>query len=113
MHNSRRTSLRNIMNQSAAWLRVLAIAIVLGPIVGCGESDKEPRLGRRTLDLTEVPEEIRSAAAKRLPDVEFSDAWKNLDRDGKLHSYEIRGKNKDGKTREARVSPTGEILEVE
>jgi hypothetical protein len=39
---------------------------------------------------------------------------KDLELGGKLHSYEIRGKNAaDGKTREVRVSPTGEVLEME
>ncbi len=46
--------------------------------------------------------------------MKLNEAWKNLASGGKLHSYEIRGKNAaDGKTREVRVSLTGEILEME
>ena len=57
---------------------------------------------------------MRDAASKAVPGVKFDEAWKNLDREGKLHSYEIRGKNPaDGKIREVRVSLTGEILEME
>ena len=57
---------------------------------------------------------MRTAASKAIPGVKLNEAWKNLGRGGKLHSYEIRGKNAaDGKTREVRVSLTGEILETE
>ncbi len=53
------------------------------------------------------------AAKAKVPGVKFEEAWKNVDREGKLHSYEIRGKNAKGKIREARVAPSGEILELE
>jgi hypothetical protein len=46
--------------------------------------------------------------------VTFSDAWQNLNSKTRaLHSYEIRGRNANGKVREVRVSTTGEILELE
>jgi hypothetical protein len=54
-----------------------------------------------------------NAARQALPGVEFADAWKNMDKDSTLHSYEIRGRTKNGKIREVRVSPSGEILEME
>lgn len=55
-----------------------------------------------------------AAATKAIPGVKLDEAWKNIALGGKLHSYEIRGKNPaDGKTREVRVSLTGEILEQE
>ena len=61
-----------------------------------------------------VPALVRDAARKAIPGVNLNEAWKNLDREGKLHSYEIRGKTAaDGKIREVRVSLTGEILEME
>jgi hypothetical protein len=57
---------------------------------------------------------VRDGAKRAIPGVDFNEAWKNLDRLGRLHSYEIRGKNvADGKIREVRVSLTGEILEME
>ena len=60
-----------------------------------------------------MPEPVREAARKAVPGVKLDEAWKNLDREGKLHSYEIRGRNPaDGKIREVRVSLTGEILEI-
>jgi hypothetical protein len=69
---------------------------------------------KQAVKIDEVPETVRTAAGKAIPGVKFNDAWKNLDREGKFHSYEIRGKNEaDGKIREVRVSLTGEILEME
>ena len=69
---------------------------------------------KQAVKFDEVPENVRAAATKAIPGVNLNEAWKNLERGGKLHSYEIRGKNAaDGKTREVRVSLTGEILETE
>ena len=88
----------------------LALLAAIG-LSGCDSTSG--RLSKQTTNVADVPTNVMDAAKKELPDVEFSDAWKNVDRDGKLHSYEIRGRTKNGKTKEARVSPTGEILEVE
>jgi hypothetical protein len=80
-------------------------------LFGC---DRESaRLSRQTTTIAEVPDDVMNAARQAIPGVEFSDAWKNVEKDGKLHSYEIRGRTKNGKIREARVSPSGEILEME
>jgi hypothetical protein len=82
--------------------------------VGCGEHDQPPEITKQAVKLDEVPELVRSSATKAIPGVKLNEAWKNLGPGGKLHSYEIRGKNPtDGKTREVRVSLTGEILETE
>ena len=89
------------------------VPVLLLLLAGCSDSDSTDRLGRRSMSLADVPASVRAAAEKQLPDVTFADAWKNVERDGKLHSYEIRGKNNNGKTREVRVSPSGDILEVE
>jgi hypothetical protein len=57
---------------------------------------------------------VRDAARKAVPEAKLDEAWKNLDGEGKLHSYEIRGRNPaNGKSREVRVSIKGEILEQE
>jgi hypothetical protein len=90
---------------------VVSCAVMLG---GCGEHDEPPGLTRQTVAFDGVPESVRDAARKAVPGVKLDEAWKNLDREGKLHSYEIRGRNPaDGKIREVRVSLTGEILETE
>ena len=70
---------------------------------------------KKSVAFNDVPESVREAARKALPPgVKLDEAWKNLDREAKLHSYELRGRNaSDGKIREVRVSLTGEILEME
>jgi len=89
------------------------VAAVFG-FQGCGEHDELPDITKQAVKFDDVPEVVRAAATKAIPGVKFDEAWKNLAREGKLHSYEIRGKNAaDGKTREVRVSLTGEILEME
>ena len=88
-------------------------AVVFG-FQGCGDHDEPPEMIKQAVKFDEVPENVRTAASKAIPGVKLNEAWKNLERGGKLHSYEIRGKNAaDGKTREVRVSLTGEILEME
>jgi hypothetical protein len=81
---------------------------------GCGDPDLPPALTKQAVKFDDVPEQVRAAAKKAIPQVTLNEAWKNIDREGKLHSYEIRGKSPaDGKTREVRVSLTGKILETE
>jgi hypothetical protein len=72
-------------------------------------------MSKQAVVFEEVPELVRDAARKRLPrGVKINEAWKNLDREGKHQSYELRGRNAaDGKIREVRVSLTGQILEEE
>jgi hypothetical protein len=89
------------------------VAVVFG-FQGCGDHDEPPEMTKQAVKFDDVPANVRTAASKAIPGVNLNEAWKNLDRGGKLHSYEIRGKNAaDGKTREVRVSLAGEILEME
>jgi hypothetical protein len=97
---------------------LFSIIVGLAPIVlvigGCDDGDLPPGISKKAVSFDEVPEALRAAARKTIPGVEFKEAWQNLDGQGKLHSYEIRGKQaSNGKIREVRVSPTGEILESE
>ena len=95
-------------------LVALVVACAVAALGGCGEHDEPPGLTKQAVAFDEVPGPVRDAARKAVPGVKLDEAWKNLDREGKLHSYEIRGKNPaDGKIREVRVSLTGEILEAE
>jgi hypothetical protein len=92
---------------------LVLLAVVL-PFPGCGEHDEPPGTTKQAVNFEDVPENVRAAASKAIPGIKFNEAWKNIERGGKLHSYEIRGKNPaDGKMREVRVSLTGEILEQE
>ena len=93
---------------------VLLVFTPLCFLQGCGEHDYPTGMTKQAVKFEDVPENVRAAAKKAIPGVTLNEAWKNLEREGKLHSYEIRGKNAaDGKTREVRVSLTGEILETE
>jgi hypothetical protein len=88
--------------------------LTLALVSGCGEADLPPGLTKKAVQINEVPEPIRVAAKKAISGVDFNEAWENLDSQGHLHSYEIRGrKASDGKIREVRVSTSGEILESE
>jgi hypothetical protein len=93
-----------------------AIALAASAILaqGCGDHDLPPGVTKKAVKFDEVPENVRSAAKKAITGIDFNEAWQNLGSEGKVHSYEIRGKNAaDGKIREVRVSLTGEILEQE
>jgi hypothetical protein len=71
-------------------------------------------LTKQAVAFGDVPENLRKAAQKELPGLKLDEAWKNLGPEGKLESYELRGKNPaNGKIREVRVSLTGAILEKE
>jgi hypothetical protein len=99
------------------WLRrasVFMFVVSLALVAGCGEHDEPAGLRKKVIELDKVPAAALKAAAKELPDVKLEDAWENVDAEGKLHSYEIRGLNpKSGKIREVRVSREGKVLEVE
>jgi hypothetical protein len=97
---------------------LFSLIVGLAPILlvsgGCDDGDLPPGISKKAVSFDEVPEALRAAARKTVPGVDFKEAWQNLDGQGKLHSYEIRGKQaSSGKIREVRVSPTGEILESE
>ena len=104
----------NALAGQAHILKATALCFAVFGFPGCGEHDEPPELTKQAVKFDDVPENVRNAATKAVPGVKLNEAWKNLGTGGKLHSYEIRGKNAtDGKTREARVSLTGEILETE
>jgi len=95
-------------------LGAVALVAALLWFAGCGDRDQQPEMTKQAVKFDEVPAPVRDAAKKAIPGVGFNEAFKNLDREGKLHSYEIRGKSAaNGKIREVRVSLTGEILEME
>ena len=98
-----------------SFIPVLMIGLsLLGFSIGCGEADLPPGITKKAVAYDEVPEALRNAAKKAIPSVDFKEAWQNLDGQGQLHSYEIRGRQaSNGKIREVRVSLSGEILESE
>jgi hypothetical protein len=104
-----------LVNSACRFWPVLALGVSLSALAaGCGDSDQLPGITKKAVAFDEVPDALRTAARKAVPKVDFKEAWQNLDSQGKLHSYEIRGRQtSDGKIREVRVSLTGQILESE
>src|SRR5260370_13998216 len=93
---------------------VVAAALLLQASPGCGEHDEPPGTTKKAIALDKVPKAVNGAAARTLPGVKIGEAWENIDREGKLQSYEIRGRvPSSGKIREVRVDPSGKVLEVE
>src|SRR5262245_41540525 len=77
-------------------LRLLLASVVAcsaaSVVAGCGDADLPPGLTKKAVSIDDVPEALRAAAKKAIPRVDFREAWQNLDDQGKLHSYEIRGR---------------------
>jgi hypothetical protein len=99
-------------NRRARYAPKWALAAAL-LAAGCGGEHDEPAFGRHKVELSEVPEPVMKAAKKELPQITFEDSWQNLDPSRKVVSYEIRGRAKNGKIREVRVSTEGKVLELE
>ncbi len=73
-------------------------------LVGCSDSNSKAEV----VPIDQVPAPLVKVARQQLPDVTFDHARKLAN-----GTYEIRGKNKQGKIREVEVSATGEVLEIE
>lgn len=83
------------------------IAIFSLALFGCGEAPM-PGRGITVMKLEDVPPELVKAAQEKLPGVTFDTAWRKAS-----GTYEIRGKQKNGKIREVDIEPNGTIVEVE
>ena len=83
---------------------VMMLALTLLFVVGCGE--KTPK--GENVELDKVPEAVMKVAKEKLPDVKFEQAWKTPN-----GNYEVRGKNKAGKTRDIQVKPDGTVVEID
>ncbi len=70
-----------------------------------------PPKGDEPVPIDKVPPLVMETARKELPGFTFDTVFK-MKVDGK-DVYEVRGKDKRGKTREVEVSDTGKVLEVE
>lgn len=82
--------------------------ILLGLALGCaGESP----IRDEPVPIDQIPAVAMEAAKKALPGYTFDTAFK-LKVDGQ-DVFEIRGKDRKGKTREVEVTPAGEVLEIE
>ena len=61
--------------------------------------------------LDNVPAAVLKSARAELPGVEFKEAWK--EKVAGEDAYEVRGRTREGKTRDVKVSASGKILEVD
>lgn len=92
----------------------LVAACLAAVAIGCGEPERgRDRLSKNVVPVEKVPAELMEVAKKELPEVTFDSAWQNLTKSGELNSYEIRGKQSNGKVREVRVGLDGKVLERE
>jgi hypothetical protein len=93
---------------------VIAIALLMPALPGCGEHEEPPATTKKAIALDKIPKAVNGVAARTLRGVKIGEAWENIDRAGKLQSYEIRGRvPSSGRIREARIDPSGKVLEVE
>jgi hypothetical protein len=91
--------------------RALPALLLAALLAGCAETPPPRREAPESVELSEVPEGVLAAAREALPGVEFEQAWR--DEEGGGLAYEIRGTDDRGKTREVKVSASGEVLETE
>ncbi len=83
------------------------LSLVASVFPGCGETLEAPE----PVAMQNVPESVMQVAVKTMPGVRFEHAWK-ITVDGK-EAFEMKGKDKRGKTCEVEVSSSGEVIEVE
>lgn len=89
-------------------MRTVAAAVFAGllavALAGCGEKKAQ----KTTMELKDVPPEIMKVAKEKLPGVNFDAAYREPN-----GSYELRGNDKTGKTREIDIKPDGTVEEVQ
>lgn len=83
-------------------MRSVLVLLTCIAITGCGGGSAE------VVTIDKVPEAILKAAQKELPEVTFENAIKHSD-----GSYEVRGKDPNGKVLDVEFSPGGEVTEIE
>lgn len=86
---------------------LLILSVLLLLVTGCGEVFEQTEM----VPIDKVPEIVMTVAKEKLPGVKFDTAW--TEKDGDKTVYEVRGKSKDGKTRDIKVTPEGTVLEVD
>ncbi len=91
-------------------LRRSLLMTLLLALPACGSPEPIAKVPD-SIALDKIPAEILAEARNQLPGVEFEQAWIEQE-DGKT-AYEIRGRDDQGKTREVKLSATGELIEIE
>jgi hypothetical protein len=84
-------------------MRRFAPACTAVLLLGCGGGSSS-----QAIPLDQVPPAILKTSQEKLPEVKFEQAVKRSD-----GSYEVRGRDKNGKVRDVEFCPNGEFVEVE
>jgi hypothetical protein len=84
--------------------RLAVLLLAMGCSKAAGPKDQ-------AVPIDQVPQAAVEAAQKQLPDIKFQTAWKK--KVGDEDVYELRGKNAQGRVREAEVYADGRIYEIE
>ena len=82
--------------------RAICSAVIL-LLVGCENSSRD-----QAIPLEQVPAAMVKTAQEKLPQVKFEQAVRRGD-----GSYEIRGRDKQGKVRDVEMNAAGQVTEVE
>lgn len=86
-------------------MRRLVLVALLGiAAVGCGGSGS----GKSSMKMEDVPPDVMKAAKEKMPEVSFTEAFREKNGD-----FELRGKDKKGKVVEIDVSPDGKTTKIE
>ncbi len=85
--------------------RLMFCCLLLGTLstFGCAKAEKA-----KPLPIEEVPADFMKTAKDKLPDITFDQALKRAD-----GSYEVRGKDKNGKIRDIDIAADGTVLAIE
>jgi hypothetical protein len=84
--------------------RLFLAAVLTIAAAGCGGGES----GKKPMKMEEVPSEAMKAAKEKLPEVTFTEAFREKNGD-----IELRGKDKKGKVVEIDVSPDGKTTKIE
>jgi hypothetical protein len=85
------------------WAPAPLAVLVLVFFVGCTQERK-----KEAVPLDQIPEPVMKVAKDQLPGVKFERAVRKPNGE-----YEILGKDKQGKTREIDITPSGEVTELD
>jgi hypothetical protein len=92
----------------------LFFILAIGFFAGCGESgrpDESKRPAKKGIEAAKLPKAVMDSFEKNFPKMKMHDCFERKHPDGKVHGYEIRWKNQDGKMFEKEFGPDGTILD--
>ena len=79
--------------------------LMLSLAIGCGKLSACEAEQTEMIPIDKVPAAVMDKAKEELPGVTFDTAWK--EQEGNVEFFEVRGKTKEGKTRDVKISSDG------